>query len=165
MSRVGTMVADMSSAEFEILEETKILLRRTLTILLSGIILSAAFGLTTVRAETGGGANLAQEARIKVLKLGTGERARVEVKLRDETKLKGYISAAGADAFTVTDTKTGAATIVKYNDVAQVKKSSNGLSTMTKVLIGGAVVTGAVIGWQVLKPALCDGGAQSRGPC
>jgi hypothetical protein len=36
---------------------------------------------------------------------------------------------------------------------------------MTKVLIGGAVVAGAVVGWQIMKPALCDGGAQHRGPC
>ncbi|HEY9404872.1 MAG TPA: hypothetical protein VIQ24_19605, partial [Pyrinomonadaceae bacterium] len=134
-------------------------------LMLSGIILSAAFGFQTVRAETGVDARIAQQARVSVLKLGTGERARVEVKLRDETKLKGYISAAGADSFTVTDARTGAATVVAYTDVAQVKKSGNGFSTMTKVLIGGAVAAGVIIGWQVVKPALCDGGAQSRGPC
>ena len=80
--------------------------------MLSGIILSAAFGFQTVRAETGVDARIAQQARVSVLKLGTGERARVEVKLRDETKLKGYISAAGADSFTVTDKRTGASTVV-----------------------------------------------------
>jgi hypothetical protein len=128
-------------------------------------MLSAAFGFQTVRAETGGDANRAQEARIKVLKLGVGERARVEVKLRDETKLKGYVSAAGTDSFTVTDARTGAITVVAYGDVVRVKRPGNGLSTMTKVLIGGAVAAGVIIGWQVLKPALCDGGAQRRGPC
>lgn len=141
------------------------MLRRTFALMLSGIILSAAFGFQTVRAETGQDAVLAQQARTRVLKLGTGERARVEVKLRDETKLKGYISAAGADSFTVTDARTGASTVVAYTDVARVKKSGNGLSTMTKVLIGGAVAAGVIIGWQVVKPAVCDGGAQSRGPC
>jgi hypothetical protein len=54
---------------------------------------------------------------------------------------------------------------VAYSDVKQVSKLGNGLSTMTKVLIGAAVVTGAVVGWVILKPALCDGGAQTRGPC
>jgi hypothetical protein len=128
-------------------------------------MLAAAFGFRPVRAETGGDARRTQQARVSVLKLGTGERARVEVKLRDETKLKGYVSAAGADSFTVTDTKTGASTVVAYGDVAQVKKQGNGLSTMTKALIGGAVAGGLIVGWQIVKPALCDGGAQSRGPC
>jgi len=141
------------------------LLLRTLAIMLSGIILSSAFGFQTVRAETGEAARLAQQARVSVLKLGVGERARVEVKLRDERKLKGYVSAAGADSFTVTDRKTGESTVVAYDDVAQVKKSGNGFSTMTKVLVGGAVAAGVIIGWQIVKPALCDGGAQSRGPC
>jgi len=124
-------------------------------------MLSAAFGFTVVRAQT----TLAGQARVRILKLGTGERARVEVKLRDDTKVKGYVSAAGTDSFTVMDARTGATTVVAYGDVAQVKKSGNGLSTMTKVLIGGAVAAGVIIGWQVVKPALCDGGAQSRGPC
>ena len=141
------------------------MLTRTLTIVLSGIMLAAAFGLHAARAETGVDARQAQQARMSVLKLGTGERARVEVKLRDETKVKGYVSAAGADSFTVTNARTGESTVVTYNDVAQVKRRGGGLSTMTKVLIGGAVAAGVVIGWQVVKPALCDGGAQSRGPC
>jgi hypothetical protein len=141
------------------------LLRRTFAIMLSGIILSAAFGFQSVQADTGEDARLAQQARITVLKLGVGEQARVEVKMRDNSKLKGYISAAGADSFTVTDRKTGASTVVAYNNVAQVKRSDNGLSTMTKVIIGGAVAAGVIIGWQIVKPALCDGGAQSRGPC
>jgi hypothetical protein len=133
--------------------------------MLSGIIFSAAFGFRQAQAETGEDVRLAQQARVSVLKLGTGERARVEVKLRDDSKLKGYVSAAGADSFTVTNSETGESNVVAYNDVAQVKKSGSGLSTMTKVLIGGAVVAGAVVGWQIMKPALCDGGAQHRGPC
>ena len=80
--------------------------------MLSGIILSAAFGFQTVQAQTVEEARLAQQARISVLKLGVGERARVEVKLRDDTKLKGYVSAAGADSFTVTDAKTGTSTVL-----------------------------------------------------
>jgi hypothetical protein len=133
--------------------------------MLSGIMLSAAFGLDAARAQTGDEARRAQQSRMSVLKMGTGERARVEVKLRDETKVKGYVSAAGADSFTVTNAGTGESTVVAYNDVAQVKRQGGGLSTMTKMLIGGAAVAGVVIGWQVVKPALCDGGAQSRGPC
>jgi hypothetical protein len=133
--------------------------------MLSGIILSAASGFRSVQAEAGEDARLAHQTRISILKLGTGEQARVEVKLRDDTKLKGYVSAAGTDSFTVRDARTATATAVAYTDVAQVKKPGNGFSTMTKVLIGGAVAAGVIIGWQIMKPALCDGGAQHRGPC
>ncbi|HEX8458223.1 MAG TPA: hypothetical protein VF656_13055 [Pyrinomonadaceae bacterium] len=141
------------------------MLRKTLAFLLAGIILQAAFGFQPIQAQTHEDARLTEQARARVLKAGTGERARVEVKLRDASKFKGYVSAAGADSFTITDAKTGASRVVAYEDVAQVKRRGNGLSTMTKVLIGGAVAAGAIIGWQVVKPAVCDGGAQTRGIC
>ena len=41
--------------------------------------------------------------KANLLKLGTGESARVKVKLRDQTKLEGYISEAGEETFTVTN--------------------------------------------------------------
>lgn len=55
-------------------------------------------------------ARFAEKIKTNVLKLGTGESTRVKVKLRDQGKLEGYISDAGADTFTVTDRKTGVAT-------------------------------------------------------
>ena len=80
-------------------------------------------------------------ARVKaeVARLGVGPAARVEVRLRDKTKLKGYVSAAGEESFTVTDAKTGAATVVAYPQVAKVK--GNNLSTGAKVAL---VVVGLV---------------------
>lgn len=140
--------------------------KKTLTIALTGLLLLATtFGSRPVQADTIEDARLAGKARVNILKVGTGEKARVEVKLRDDTRLKGYVSEVGADTFTVTDARTGASSVVAYNNVAQVKKSGNGFSTMTKVLIGSAVAAGVIIGWQIVKPVLCDGGAQSRGPC
>jgi hypothetical protein len=59
------------------------------------------------------------EVKNKIAHLGTGPDARVEVKLRDKTKLKGYVSKIGDDDFTITDRKSGAATTVRY---AQVEK-------------------------------------------
>jgi hypothetical protein len=32
-------------------------------------------------------------------------------------------------------------------------------------VILGSVVGGALVTWAIVKPALCDGGAQTRGPC
>ncbi len=52
-------------------------------------------------------------------------RPAVEVKLRDTAKLKGYISDAGDDSFTVTDSKTGSSETVAYADGLCTKSKSN----------------------------------------
>ena len=133
--------------------------------MLVGTLLSTLFGVRLVRAKAGEEALAADEARARVARLGTGRDARVEVRLRDNTRLKGYVSAAEEDAFTITDSKTGTSRRVAYANVTQISKQGNGLSARTKVLIGAAVAAGLLVGWQIVKPALCDGGAQHRGPC
>src|SRR5688572_32382359 len=40
-----------------------------------------------------------EKVRAGILKLGTGEAAQVQVKLRDKSKVEGYISAAGGESF------------------------------------------------------------------
>ena len=139
------------------------MLRRILTIMLAGTLFATLFSFPLVHAKNE--TTFADEARVSIAKLGTGKDARVELKLRDHTKLKGYISEVKADSFTVVDSRTGVARTLSYADVMQVSKRGNGLSTFTKVAIGAGVAAGAIIGWVILKPALCDGGAQTRGPC
>jgi hypothetical protein len=78
-----------------------------------------------------------EKVRAGILKLGTGGDARVKVELRDKTKLEGFIKEAGADSFTVVETKTGAATAVPYPQVARVK--GNNLATGVKIAIGVGV--------------------------
>ena len=139
------------------------MLKRTMAIVVSGMLLSLTFGFSSVRAQTAKEDQAAAKMRSQVLKLGTGPRARVEAKLRDKTTLKGYVSAADDNSFTVTDSNTGAAQTVAYTDVAKVKKPG-GLSTKSWIIIGAAAA-GAVITWIVVKPAFCDGGAQTKFPC
>ena len=79
-------------------------------------------------------ARFAEKIKVNVLKLGTGESTRVKVKLRDEAKLEGYISDAGAESFTVINRKTGVATTLGYPDVKSVQ--GNNLSTGAKIAIG-----------------------------
>jgi len=142
------------------------LLKKTFSLVLSGILLSAIFGFQTTSAKAGKTAEQqAAEARAKVLRMGVGSKSRVEVKLRDDSQVKGYVSAASDESFTVTDSKTGASRTIAYADVAKVKKSGGGLSTRAKLIIGAAAAAGAVITWIIVKPALCDGGAQTRGIC
>jgi hypothetical protein len=52
------------------------------------------------------------KVKTELTRLATGPDARVEVKLRNKRKLKGYIGEAAAEHFTLMDAKTGAATII-----------------------------------------------------
>jgi hypothetical protein len=82
-------------------------------------------------------AQWASKIKQSILKLGKGEEARVVVKLRDKTKITGYVSDATAASFVVTDPKTGESKAVAYASVAQVKGLN--LSTGAKIGIGIAV--------------------------
>lgn len=138
--------------------------RRIFTIMLSGLLLLSAFGFQGAGAQSLVDQQATEKIRTKVLKMGVGVNARVQVKLIDNTQLNGYISAADQDLFTVVQRGTGSSKTVSYADTQSVKKAGSGVSART-LLILGAVAAGAAVTWVVVKPALCDGGAQTRGPC
>jgi hypothetical protein len=133
--------------------------RKIKAIMLAAVVLFAASGIQAALAQAGKD-NQAEKARAKVQQIGSGTKARVQVRLLDNTKLKGYISAVSADSFTVTDSSTGATQTVAYTDVAGVKKQGGGgLSTRTLIILGAVAVTAVIVGVTVIKPVLCDGGA------
>jgi len=132
--------------------------------MLSGMILFSAFGFQHAIAQSTNDQQATEKTRSKVQKIGVGSNARVEVKLRDNTQLKGYITDADQDSFTVVDSKTGSSKTMSYADTSTVKKAGSGLSAKTWIILGAAAV-GALVTWVIVKPALCDGGAQTRGPC
>ncbi len=131
--------------------------KRILATTLSGILLALTFGVQPTGAQTTNNAEAGQ-VRAKVQSIGAGPKARVEVKLRNKTRLKGYVNGSGLDSFTVINSQTGATETVAYADVAEVKKSG-GLKTLTWVILGGAAVAAVVVGVTVIRPAVCDGGA------
>ncbi len=88
-------------------------------------------------------------------KLGVGQDTRVELKLRDKTKLSGYVSQSSNDNFTVTDIKTGSSTVVNYPDVTKVQ--GHNLSTRTKIIIGVAIAAAVAIVLYSVRGAFCDG--------
>ena len=139
------------------------MIRRTLAIMLAVVLAPAIFGFQPIHAKTIGEAQLVEQVRAKIQRVGTGRDARIEVRLRDNTKLKGYVSEARDDSFTLTNSKTGATQTVAYTDVTKVKKSG-GLRTRTWVIIGAAAAATVIVGI-IVKPAVCDGGAQDRFPC
>ena len=80
----------------------------------------------------------AEKVKAGILKLGVGPEAKVEVKLYDNTKIKGYVSEATNDHFVVVDAKTSAVTEIPYPNVKQVK--GNNLSGGIKLAIGIGII-------------------------
>jgi hypothetical protein len=152
-----------SNSDFQNFSKRRIsLFKRIFALLVSAVILTTSVTFQSVQAQGGGNTNAAAKARLKVESLAVN--ARVDVKLLDGSKLKGYLSSKEQDGFTVTDSKTGASSVVRYSEVSEVKKAGGGMSTKGWVILGAAIA-GAVVTWIIIKPALCDGGAQTRGPC
>jgi len=87
-------------------------------------------------------ARFAEKVKANVQKLGTGESTRVKVRLRDQSKLEGYISDASADTFTITNRKTGVATTVAYPQVKSIE--GNNLSTGAKIAIGAGIAAAII---------------------
>jgi hypothetical protein len=111
------------------------IIKKSLSLMLAGIL----FNLVAV-SPAYASLNAEKEARhlarmkASLQKLGTGEAARVEVRLRDKTKLIGFIRASTDDSFVVVEAKTGAAITVSYPQVARVK--GHNLSTGAWVAVG-----------------------------
>ncbi|HKY42958.1 MAG TPA: hypothetical protein VJM50_07665 [Pyrinomonadaceae bacterium] len=78
-----------------------------------------------------------EKVKAAIAKLGTGPSAQVEIKLRDKSKLRGYIKEANEEHFVLVSSATGSDMEVAYPQVKGVK--GNNLSTGAKVAIGVGV--------------------------
>lgn len=126
--------------------------KKILTIAIGGLLIQAVcVQSVSAASKAEKQAQLAQKVKAGILKLGSGNEARVAIKLRDKTKVAGYISEATESSFVVTDPKTQATATVSYGDVTQVK--GHNLGTGAKVAIGigiGVGVTLLVI-WLIIQ--------------
>ena len=106
-------------------------------------LLTNVVGLTSVYAgsQDDKQAAVIDKVRENVRKLGTGKEARLEVKLTDGTKHKGYIVEARAEDFVVLDSKTAANTTISYRDVSEIKGSNR----LTAAKVGVTVVKGVAV--------------------
>jgi hypothetical protein len=86
---------------------------------------------------------LADKVKIGISKLGVGKEALVEVKLRDKTKLAGFVGGINENHFVVTNVKIGNSTSIAYTDVQQV--SGHNLSTGAKIAIGIGIGVGIAL--------------------
>lgn len=121
------------------------MLKRFMSITLAALLAVAPFAAQPVAANSKAEKEARQVEKVKasIHKLGVGPEARIVLRLRDKTKLAGYVSAANEDSFTITEPGAGKATVVPYPDVAQVK--GHNLSTGAKIAIIGLSVAVAVL--------------------
>jgi hypothetical protein len=122
--------------------EAENMFKKVLSLALVALVINLV-GLRPATATPGQGTGTPQIEKVKenIRKLGTGSEARVEVKLQDNRKLKGYIKEAGEDNFVVVNEKTGAATTVDYSQVKQVKGSNR----LTAAKVGLNIAKGVLI--------------------
>lgn len=118
---------------------------RTLSWLISGLLL---FGpaLQTVSAHQPDNKQMsnAEKIRIKIAKLGEGEKARATITTKDGSKIKGYVYGAGDEDFIMRDRKTASPTTIRYADVSNVD-DSRGHSVARNVLIIAGIGTAIVL--------------------
>jgi hypothetical protein len=129
--------------QFVDIRMSNFMFRALLSLLLVAVLVLSMSGAAAL-AQTGGDAQSVEKVRLKVAKIGVGAKARVTVKTKDGKKIKGFISQAGSDDFTVRDRNSGDPTTIAYSDALKVE-DNRGHSTMRNVLIGVGIGAGALL--------------------
>ncbi len=120
------------------------MLKKIFAIVLSVALLNLSAVTTFAGTSAEKQAQRVSKIKAAIQKLGTGEKARLKLELKDKTRLEGYINEAMEDRFVITNPETGTATTVTYPQVGKVK--GHNLSTGAKIAIGvGVVIAIAVI--------------------
>jgi hypothetical protein len=142
--------------------ETIKLIKKHVALALSLIIIAMSLALPSpVAAQSD---TEVEKVRARVQVLSASRDQQVEVKFRDKTKVKGYITAVEPVSFNLKDPKSGTSQSIAYSEVDSVNKASGNVSTRTWLILG-SVAAGVATTLLIVKPALCDGGAQTRGAC
>lgn len=125
------------------------MLKRFLTLALIGLVINLACA-TSVPATTAAEkeTRFAEKVKAHISQLGIGPQARIEVKLRDNTKLKGYVSEIGEQYFVITNPATGAATPVPYPQVKQAKGNHLSSTAQGLILLGAIIAVGILVASQ-----------------
>ena len=117
------------------------MLKKTISLTVAVLVMNLSIFAFAVPNEKE--ARFAEKVKSEIAKLGTGTDAKIKIKLKDGTKLKGYISEADNQRFVITDAKTGKQTPVSYPQVQTAK--GNNVSSGVKILIGVVALVALVI--------------------
>ena len=119
--------------------------KKYVSLALVGLLLNLAF-YSTAMANTEKDAKFAEKVKANIAKLGTGKDAKVEIKLKDGAKLKGYVSEVKDSGFVLTNEDTGISNEIPYLQVKQVKgKGSKIAQRIPAIVILGGIL--ALLAW------------------
>lgn len=118
--------------------------RTFLSLMLTALLMQGLIVAPALAAQTNNEAQAIEKVRLKVAKIGIGDKARATVRMKDGRKIKGFITQAGANDFTIRDRKTGDPTLIIYSDVIKVE-DNRGHSTLRNILIGTGIGAGAFL--------------------
>lgn len=116
--------------------------KKLLVLIIVGLVLNLSFLNSTALASSKE-EKLTAKVKSGINKLGIGKDSKVSVKLKDSTKIKGYISEISEDGFTVVDEKTSLEETISFPSVKQVK--GNNLSKGAKIAIGIGIAIAVII--------------------
>lgn len=121
------------------------MLRKTLTLVLVALLIQVTSLVRPISAVPNTEEDAALAQKVKADVMGLGQQARVKVKLKDDTKLEGYISEIGAAHFVVTDDRSGTSTTLAYPQVKQVKRNNLSGGAKVGIVVAIAAAVGIVI--------------------
>jgi hypothetical protein len=119
-------------------------------LVLSLLVLLCTFAQPLAAQQTAQGAQgnrqamTSEQVKIKIAKLGVGDKAKATVRTKDGAKTKGYIAQTSENEFVIRDRKTNAPSTIRYEDVAKVE-SNRGHSTARNIGLGIGIGAGALL--------------------
>lgn len=116
-------------------------------LVISLLVLLCAFAQPLAAQQSAQGDRQAmtiEQVKIKIAKLGVGDKAKATVRTRDGAKTKGYIAQTSENEFVIRDRKTNAPSTIRYEDVTKVE-SNRGHSTARNLGLGIGIGAGALL--------------------
>ena len=120
------------------------MLKTLLSLLVAFMLLLAAVPQPAAAGQSKSQVPTVEAVKSKIARQGIGAKAKVTIRLKNGTKVKGYVAQAEESDFVIRDRKTDAATTIRYEDVLKVEEN-RGHSTARNIAIGVAVGVGAVL--------------------
>ena len=120
------------------------MLKTLLSLLVAFMLLLAAIPQPAAAGQSKSQVPTVEAVKSKIARQGIGAKAKVTIKLKNGTKVKGYVAQAEESDFVIRDRKTDAPTTIRYEDVLKVEEN-RGHSTARNIAIGVAVGVGAVL--------------------
>ncbi|MDQ3472478.1 MAG: hypothetical protein M3447_01950 [Acidobacteriota bacterium] len=119
-------------------------MKTLLSLLIAVVLVSSTVFHPVLASERKSQVPTVEAVKSKIARQGIGAKAKVTIRLKNGTKVKGYVAQAGEEDFVIRNRKTDAPTTIRYADVLKVEEN-RGHSTARNIAIGVAVGVGAVL--------------------